>query len=208
MGARIWFRKPLAILTLAIALLMTIAACSGNTSGDAADQLGVSTTDGSGTLGSTIALHGDWVIDIANADGTLASRHEFSNALSARGPWLIALVLATSRTPGSWRIVLGESQSTPYSPCLGSSANLLACVIVEPSAAPTLTAAALSTNHSANLIVTPTPIRSPTRCAQWGNSYEWQHHGGERCTAFSSSDNARNLHIGHSARRLRGTWGV
>jgi hypothetical protein len=49
-----------------------------------------------GTKAEGIKVHGHWILDIKNADGTLASHHEFENALVPTGADLLTRLLAGS----------------------------------------------------------------------------------------------------------------
>ena len=54
-----------------------------------------------------IAVHGHWIIEVKNPDGTLAERREFDNALSpVSGGRTLALILARVNSVGGWRITL------------------------------------------------------------------------------------------------------
>ena len=53
-----------------------------------------------------IKVHGHWVIDIRQPDGTLVSHHEFENALQPDARGFLVAVLARAITPGRWRIGL------------------------------------------------------------------------------------------------------
>lgn len=53
-----------------------------------------------------IKIHGHWSIVIKNPDGSVASRHEFENALVSSGSDMLAQLLARSTSMGG-----GESQS-------------------------------------------------------------------------------------------------
>ena len=51
-----------------------------------------------------IKVHGAWVIEVRNADGTLASRNEFKNALEEGGEQMLADLLGRSKTVELWMI--------------------------------------------------------------------------------------------------------
>lgn len=148
-------RQFFSILIIAMAIVMTTAACSSSGSEVSSDQLAVSSPDGSDVDGATFSLHGDWVIDIVDADGTIASHHEFKNALGPNGPWWIASYLSTAYTPGNWRIILGEFNSSAYSPCVDHNGTNSQCFLIEAPAAAEISTTALAANYSTNLTVTP-----------------------------------------------------
>jgi hypothetical protein len=73
---------------------------------------------------AAIKVHGHWIIEVRNPDGSLATREEFENALTPGtngGQLVIAGLLARESTPGRWWITLGKpfSSSAPAtSPCV------------------------------------------------------------------------------------------
>ena len=54
----------------------------------------------------SIAVHGHWVLQINNPDGTLASRHEFENSLLSTGATPLSTVLAGAGTAGAWGVLI------------------------------------------------------------------------------------------------------
>jgi hypothetical protein len=67
-----------------------------------------------------IKVHGRWVIEVRNPDGTLTARHEFNNALSDGGRQALALLLSRSHnSPGKWLIGLTGPTGPATSPCNG-----------------------------------------------------------------------------------------
>ena len=81
-----------------------------------------------------IKVHGDWTIEIRNADGTLASRHEFRNHLatgSTDGSALLAGILANFYTGHQLQINL-EGSTTANRPC-ELQGQPFQCQIVDPS---------------------------------------------------------------------------
>ena len=55
-----------------------------------------------------IKVHGQWTIDVLNPDGSLASHHEFRNALESFGGLRLAEMLARLKSPGVWNIGLRQ----------------------------------------------------------------------------------------------------
>jgi hypothetical protein len=52
-----------------------------------------------------LKVHGHWTIDVRNPDGTLASHHEFENALTLNGQQLLSRVLAHEpRIINGWEV--------------------------------------------------------------------------------------------------------
>lgn len=102
-----------------------------------------------------IKVHGHWTIDIKNADGTLASHHEFENALVARGAQQLVTTLAGGSSPVGWAIwMVGVNQAT--APCDGPNSVPYPCVIRQAE----ITVDGPS--ESANLQVVGIPIGAPT----------------------------------------------
>jgi hypothetical protein len=56
-----------------------------------------------------ITVHGHWVIQVENPDGTVAVRREFENALMNTGRSLLAAVLGHESSVGWWRINIQNS---------------------------------------------------------------------------------------------------
>ncbi len=62
---------------------------------------------GRGGKGEGIKVHGHWVFEIRNPDGSLASRHEFENSLATAtnsGPTLLSGVLTGQLAAGPWAV--------------------------------------------------------------------------------------------------------
>src|SRR5688572_31546288 len=74
-----------------------------------------------------IKVHGRWVIEIQNPDGTVAQRQEFNNALHSGGLHLTSL-LSRAAGMGFWEVSVYDAQQ---SPCLGGT-RFPECEIVEP----------------------------------------------------------------------------
>jgi hypothetical protein len=56
-----------------------------------------------------IAVHGHWVIEVRNADGTLAERREFENALMTGGADVVAQLITGAATSGQWSVKLNPT---------------------------------------------------------------------------------------------------
>lgn len=77
-----------------------------------------------------IKLHGHWVIEIRNPDGTLSSRHEFDNSLIPSGKSLLAAMFGKYAAE-RWTIALRNLPGN--SPCAGPDGTTpAACQITEP----------------------------------------------------------------------------
>jgi hypothetical protein len=79
--------------------------------------------DNQSGIGEGIAVHGDWVVEVYDADGTLAGRAEFSNHLENRHP--LYKVLSGAGSPGPWRIGVDTLEDGACDPPTG-------CDVVEP----------------------------------------------------------------------------
>jgi hypothetical protein len=54
-----------------------------------------------------LQVHGHWVIDIRNPDGTLVQHREFENSIQATGQGILVGLLSGYLVPGDWMIALG-----------------------------------------------------------------------------------------------------
>jgi hypothetical protein len=93
----------------------------------------------SGGPAEGIKVHGHWIIDVRNPDGTLASHRDFENSLVPSGAALLVGSLSRTSVTGLWTVVTGSN--TAPGAC-GSSAF---CTIAEPTE--------VGINNSNNLIV-------------------------------------------------------
>ncbi|MGA9882351.1 MAG: hypothetical protein WBQ34_01395 [Candidatus Acidiferrales bacterium] len=71
-----------------------------------APQKSASTQSSPKGMNSGITVHGHWVIEVKNPDGTVATRREFDNSLQPNGQLGIAALLAGNVTGGGLAIVL------------------------------------------------------------------------------------------------------
>jgi hypothetical protein len=95
----------------------------------AEESFSESAADPSGT-DEGIQVHGDWVIEVRNQDGSLAERREFENALQDFGKVFLVRTLSRIGTPGVWAIRLPNSQAG--GPCLDIGQVPPDCNINEP----------------------------------------------------------------------------
>lgn len=92
-----------------------------------------------------ITVHGHWVIDVRNPDGSLASHNEFENELNTTinaGPSALAAILGRHVTVGQWVVRLGGGNGVgdQFGPCTtltnnGTTTVASSCDIVEPTSA-------------------------------------------------------------------------
>ncbi len=73
-----------------------------------------------------VRVHGRWTIEVRNANGTVAERREFENALTPEGVLTLATLMTAQTQPGFWAVGLSDSlTSYGNSPCAVG-----ACVLV------------------------------------------------------------------------------
>jgi hypothetical protein len=81
-------------------------------------------------LAQGMKVHGHWVIDVKNPDGTLASHNEFENSLETSAQGFMVGLLSGYMVPGDWMVVLGAQSGA--GPCNGPSYQF--CGIVRSAA--------------------------------------------------------------------------
>jgi hypothetical protein len=92
----------------------------------------------------TVKVHGHWVIDVRNPDGSLAQHHEFENALQKSATQAIVALFLGNSVAGGWRVDLIPPKGGD-SPCgLASS-----YCILQPAQFPLPCAEACSSNLTA-----------------------------------------------------------
>ncbi|MGD0829501.1 MAG: hypothetical protein ABR907_01065 [Terracidiphilus sp.] len=62
---------------------------------------------GDSSINQGVKVHGHWVIDVKNSDGSLANHREFENALEADGSGFLVGLMSGFLVPGDWMIVMG-----------------------------------------------------------------------------------------------------
>jgi hypothetical protein len=97
-----------------------------------------------------VGVRGHWVIEVRDPDGTVTSRREFHNALTADGRAALASYLNRAQAPGIWNIRFGGATS----PCGTAAAATLDCFITEARSARQVTS-----NISKNLVIAGEPFR-------------------------------------------------
>jgi len=70
-----------------------------------------------GVQSEGIKVHGQWTIDVKNPDGSIASHHEFKNALDSFGATALAQMLGRQKVTGFWGIGLWHVGSGLRAPC-------------------------------------------------------------------------------------------
>ena len=59
-----------------------------------------------------VKVHGHWVIDVKNPDGSLAQHRDFENSLEASAQGLLVGMMSGYLTPGDYMIVMGAASGT------------------------------------------------------------------------------------------------
>ena len=94
-------------------------------------QLKANAAPGGGGQKEGIKVHGHWMIDVRNPNGTLMKHHEFENAL-VPGP-VLASLLGRTKIMGTWRIILSwPGGKEPCNTRIGSAMEPTPCLIIEP----------------------------------------------------------------------------
>jgi len=81
--------------------------------------------DGGNHVG--VEMHGHWVIDVKNQDGTVAEHRDFENTIQPNGAGTLVLMMAGYIVPSDYGIVLS---STGTAPCAPVNSNGGTCAIV------------------------------------------------------------------------------
>lgn len=82
--------------------------------------------------GDAIQVHGHWIIDVRNPDGTLASHHDFQNALLPAGQQLLSYLVSNAASIVTWDIRLRTSSLDGTGPCEPAVDTDSSCYIVGP----------------------------------------------------------------------------
>lgn len=101
-----------------------------------------------------IKVHGDWVIEVLNPDGTLVTRHEFKNALTADGKQFLANLLAQQVQLVATHVDLWIDNGAGYSAVrISKPPNGNLVVSTDPSAGPVNLSGSTSNTGSANWVI-------------------------------------------------------
>ena len=110
--------RAILVVTLVLATPPSAGAQSAkaNASGPATTAKPQTTAKPAGGPQEGIKVHGHWVIEVRNPDGSLVKRHEFNNALSdLGGKQFLASLLSRSNNilaVGKWIVILEGTDST------------------------------------------------------------------------------------------------
>ncbi len=97
-------------------------------------QSAVPEENASGGPHEGIKVHGHWIIEVRNPDGTLVTRREFENSLHPGGVAALSSILARTTSPGFWQVVVDGSQGSQ--PCVQNGTLPSGCAAVEPASGP------------------------------------------------------------------------
>lgn len=84
-----------------------------------------------------IKIHGDWSIEVREANGSLVGHYEFKNRLDGSGRQILAQTLARERTIGLWSIILEAGYPRTDDPCLDAGSSPARCTVTESSSSST-----------------------------------------------------------------------
>jgi len=105
------------VAALAIGLSLFWTGSESTPVSDAEVLASVTTTEGNG-LSEGVTIHGDWVIEVQNPDGTLAEHREFSNAFMGPGKKIISDLLLSQKVAGRWSVhIKGTLPDGSNAPC-------------------------------------------------------------------------------------------
>ena len=200
MTATRWYRQIFLLASFTVAAL--VAGCSGVTSAPDVDVAGATPSTDTMSEAATsdeisaegITVHGNWVIEVLEQDGTPVSRHEFENALDTNGSEILAKLLAGERRLGQWGVYLGgtgvggSGQPVPDAPCHDSTGAVAGCYIIENPA--TFSAALYAPNYAQNLQtnrVGSTLVLTGSKTADRGGTVDIVSTLVGWCTNFTSS---------------------
>jgi hypothetical protein len=164
MGAAGVARPQAASNSTAIRSAKSAAPALGSSAATAktAEPAALSASPGAPPSGTStgIKVHGHWIIEVRNPDGSLVTHREFENEIQIAGVATLASLLARRATPGAWAIGLGDPVSPPCTSSMGfvsfavyyTGAASQGCFIGEPSGVYGVACAAAQ-NCSPNLAI-------------------------------------------------------
>jgi len=113
-----------------------------------------------------VEMHGHWVIDVKNPDGTVAEHRDFENTIAGYGQELLVGLLSGYVVPSDYLISVGPGSSTGTAPCAMVYSGQPGCGIVR--SLTTLPASAFCPNFTCftGLTYTPTLVDSSASGSQ------------------------------------------
>src|SRR5256885_11732252 len=161
MKQREMWREAGAIILAALIALAPVIVVAQEKSGPSAkpqapvtNRVGKTTAGGETSPGGPhegIKVHGHWAIVIKNRDSSVASRHEFDNALITTGSDMLAQLLARNASIGGWGISV-----VPSGPGGRSCGGNLPFVVIEPRP----TTGVISVSSNLTVAYSPNPSRT------------------------------------------------
>ncbi len=97
------------LVTMASAVAVAVASATGAGAQEAAGPR------------EGIKVHGHWIVEVKNPDGTRAQYREFENALLPQGGEALSSILAAQLVPSTWFVQLGSDVSTTNPCALGAA---------------------------------------------------------------------------------------
>jgi hypothetical protein len=94
------------VVILALAFQVAPAAVAQNAKAKLAAARKAAAAKPSGGPQEGIKVHGHWVIEVRNPDGSLAHRREFENTLNPVGKSVLAALLSRNASPGTWSVAV------------------------------------------------------------------------------------------------------
>jgi hypothetical protein len=77
-----------------------------------------------------IKVHGHWIIEVKNPDGTRAQYREFENALVAQGAGALSRILGLQVVPSTWFVWIGSNNAQDI--CQRAPGIVISCGITTP----------------------------------------------------------------------------
>jgi hypothetical protein len=106
------------LITMASALAIAVGTAAGANAQEAAGPR------------EGIKVHGHWIIEVKNPDGTRAQYREFDNHLVAQGGPALAKLLGIQTVPSTWFVWLGSSAGGDI--CQRAAGIITSCAITTP----------------------------------------------------------------------------
>ena len=77
-----------------------------------------------------VKVHGHWIIEVKNPDGTRAQYREFENALVAQGAGALSRILGIQAVPSTWFVWIGSGGANDV--CQRTPGVITSCAITTP----------------------------------------------------------------------------
>jgi hypothetical protein len=115
------------VLVIAILLVIILTGCGAPMANTSITPNLSSTVHNSseGTPAEAIQVHGHWIFEVRNPDGTLAERRELDNALASNGNLVICSFLGRKNSVGAWHIGLGGGDPPFVNSFLAATGGLI-----------------------------------------------------------------------------------